>query len=470
MNVLGKRIVAIIFVIVNLIIFALCFLNNNIWYDETFTMALVQHSYRDIWSITAMDVHPPLYYFIVRSCMSIFGFKLYVARIVSLISFLLVLLVGITKIRKLFGDEVARIFVILCSAMPVMLRLELEARMYMWALLFILLVGLYAYEAITCNSKQKWIGLSAVSLLAAYTHYYALLAAGIIYIFVFAIIIFKHKKCFKEWLASGTFVFIGYIPWLSKLFNQMEKVSQDYWISKVSLKDLAKYIVYPFHIVEQIFPTAIVCILLLPILIIILKKVKEHYKSNEGIFGVLTFLLLIMIIAIGLGISITIKPIFIARYMSVALGLFWLGMAIFIAKCTEKLKLGIVFALFCILIIESLGQYAYENSKNSEMMMQLEKNMGKDASIIVSDTHSLGIASFYFDRNIVMLNKQKQLSAFEPQMKFASSEDVLKTDGEFYYIVADSKKVKKEFSEKVALDQDIEIEDHVYHIYKFKTN
>ena len=43
----------------------LCF-SSDIWYDELFTVGMIEHSYGELVRFTAADVHPPLYYCIVK--------------------------------------------------------------------------------------------------------------------------------------------------------------------------------------------------------------------------------------------------------------------------------------------------------------------------------------------------------------------------------------------------------------------
>ena len=44
----------------------LCFC-NDIWYDELFTMGLGNQSLSGLVSVTARDVHPPLYYMRIKN-------------------------------------------------------------------------------------------------------------------------------------------------------------------------------------------------------------------------------------------------------------------------------------------------------------------------------------------------------------------------------------------------------------------
>ena len=50
----------------------LCF-SGDIWYDELFTMGLAGQPLGELIAITAADVHPPLYYMIVKVFLGVFG-------------------------------------------------------------------------------------------------------------------------------------------------------------------------------------------------------------------------------------------------------------------------------------------------------------------------------------------------------------------------------------------------------------
>ena len=63
----------------------LCF-SDDIWYDELFTMGLASQPFGELISITARDVHPPLYYVIVKLFLIFFrvlGADRWVAAFVS---------------------------------------------------------------------------------------------------------------------------------------------------------------------------------------------------------------------------------------------------------------------------------------------------------------------------------------------------------------------------------------------------
>ena len=68
---------------------------SSIWHDEGFTAMLVKKfSYLEIIARTARDVHPPLYYLLLKPWTSLFGYSegLYGRLVPSLCSVLLLLL------------------------------------------------------------------------------------------------------------------------------------------------------------------------------------------------------------------------------------------------------------------------------------------------------------------------------------------------------------------------------------------
>ena len=45
----------------------------SFWFDESFTSALIRYEYSEIAGRTANDVHPPLYYYLLKAWGSVFG-------------------------------------------------------------------------------------------------------------------------------------------------------------------------------------------------------------------------------------------------------------------------------------------------------------------------------------------------------------------------------------------------------------
>ena len=75
---------------------------TELWYDESYTMGLVRHDFAQIVEIGSQDVHPILYYLMLKVFMIIFGDSIWVARLFSMIPAILTGILGYTHIRKDF--------------------------------------------------------------------------------------------------------------------------------------------------------------------------------------------------------------------------------------------------------------------------------------------------------------------------------------------------------------------------------
>lgn len=128
--------------------------------DETFSMKLVQHSYFDIAKLTAMDVHPPLYYWILKT-ITLLKYLLPIdvlilAKLASVLPYFILTVLSFTKIRRLFGIETAVFFFLCIMGMPKMMHYAVEVRMYSWGMLFLVLLYLAFYEWMQKESLDSW--------------------------------------------------------------------------------------------------------------------------------------------------------------------------------------------------------------------------------------------------------------------------------------------------------------------------
>lgn len=106
-------------------------------FDEYFTINLVRNSWADIIRLTALDVHPPLYYLAVKAAVTVFGENFFAWHLVSFLSFLGMVFITERFVRRVFGEREAYICVLAVCAVPNMLRYALEARMYSMSMLFV---------------------------------------------------------------------------------------------------------------------------------------------------------------------------------------------------------------------------------------------------------------------------------------------------------------------------------------------
>lgn len=147
----------IILIIIGIIFLLIPAFHSNIWFDESYSVAIVNHSFGEIWQIGANDVHPILYYWLLKIVNIIFGQNIIVYRIFSLLGIAALGTIGLTHIRKDFGKETGMLFTFFSFFLPVMLNYALEIRMYSWTIVFVTLMAIYLYRFIKIKISKCFV-------------------------------------------------------------------------------------------------------------------------------------------------------------------------------------------------------------------------------------------------------------------------------------------------------------------------
>lgn len=219
---------------------------SSIWHDESFTALLLRYSPGEIISRTALDVHPPLYYLVLKAWASIFGYTTVSLRLFSAICMGLAIILLIRLIQKMglgrrsvVGASVAMV------AAPYILRYAVEARMYAFG-------ALLAVIATTCFLDVLASAKARRKLPVAKTIIYVLSSAGLFYTQYFLSFIvlahfiyflqssYKEMGQFKEWIRKYSRIWVGFLavgglflPWLPTAIHQVQEVQGAFWIAPV---------------------------------------------------------------------------------------------------------------------------------------------------------------------------------------------------------------------------------------------
>ncbi len=350
----------------------LCF-SNDIWYDELFTVGLAEHSYAELVRLTAADVHPPLYYCIVKLFVDLC--KLIVpgagtvipAKIVSVMPYFILLLYAAAFIRKRFGLFVGGLFLFCVTAMPQLPAYTVEVRMYGWALLFVTAAFLHGWALVSTSvvrqddavgRRQKQtrslhgIAFVLCGLAAAYTQYFACVAVVMVYLCVLLAFWFIDRRRIKEWLFYVAVSVICYVPWLFALAGQLGAVSENYWILPLSWRSLGgcvKFLMKPAFADDRV-NTVLAVVLFISYLGLWCRGLSKHYHKgrvlgenvDRFLFATAGIAVLAGLVAFGFAASFLIRPVFVYRYMIPAAGCFWLGFALCLDEmlCKQKLPEG----------------------------------------------------------------------------------------------------------------------------------
>ena len=378
-----------------------CIFNGYIWQDEAFSIALSKKSILEIMKISMNDVHPPLYYIILKFGISIlnpFINNIQISsKIVSFIPYILMHIISITLIEKLFGKFTSFLFSIFSLGMPVFLTYAIEIRMYSYSYLFVTLTMIYTLKIIKEKNNVNFIYLGIFTVLSLYTHYFSALACVIIYAILMIYLILKDSKKLKLFFTTSFLVSLSFTFWLYNFIQSLSsRIASDFWIQKPSLKDIISYIKFPFSLMKLNFISYFLIIITYMIIIFSFKKVKKHIIYFP-------FSILFILTTIGTLISIFIKPIFINRYMIVALGCFWLSISLMINYSFNSKQKYIVSTIYLILSIFVIGDRIIMEKFYKNELKKLENAIEKYDLNIVTDEMGIQLPlSIYFPNKIIL--------------------------------------------------------------------
>lgn len=463
----------IIIIILGTIFISLGAFHTNIWFDESYSVAISNHSFSEIWNIGGNDVHPVFYYMMLKIVSLIFGNNILVFRLFSIVPIVILSILGITHIRKDYGERTGIIFSFLTLFLPIIAAYSSEIRMYTWVMLFVTITAIYANRIYKNELSIKNWGIFALfSLLSAYTHYYGLMFAGIINVILFIYLLKNRKgknKDLKIFIIQAIVECLLYVPWLYYFIKQLTLVGGGYWI-KLEFPDILYNVLGIQYMgsLSNIFGFCFAICLYIYLGFVIYRCKKERISIKNARKSLLLYVLIVLI-----AFLISLKsPILYPRYLMTITGLLIFFIADIMAKEKSKyITIEICIIIFVTSLISNINiiNNNYDNT-NMKQIEYLEENIKDDDIIVYSDIGNGSVFAVYFKDNKQYFyngdhwNVEEAYKAYGPQMETVENLDFLKdykgriwiidsTDSSFYndkfktddYKVIDSKVIKTKY-------------------------
>jgi hypothetical protein len=246
LNRLNKNIWFLLIFAVSVFLYLFNITFSDIWIDETFTKALVEHSFRDMMGLIKNDFHPPLYFYALKVFVTVFGGSTFTIRLFSVLGVLSSLVLGYVAGQRVFGKSGALYFCLLILSLPMLAAYSHDARMYTWGAFTVTGVFLYSVLFISTNRKSDLVFLMLFSLMAAYTHYYGLIAAFGANIFVGVLLFARKNRSWRIHLGFSFLAVLFYLPWLFVLLNHTKKAQEFFWVPAVTWQTILSCFIFPF--------------------------------------------------------------------------------------------------------------------------------------------------------------------------------------------------------------------------------
>ena len=230
---------------------------QSIWWDEGYSIGISSKSLSDIASSTAIDIHPPVYYWLLHFWLRLAGKSEFSARFLSLVFGVLIVALAYRLGLRLLGRNGAFLAAFLVAISPFFITYSQEARMYtletllglasVYFLTELLLRQSYPQEKQRIPSGILWGAYVLVTLLALYTDYFPAAIMVFENLFVGAWAIHGLVRNSVEWSYAGgvraqemaiprrslilrfalwwvfaqLVVVLLYLPWLNIAFRQV---------------------------------------------------------------------------------------------------------------------------------------------------------------------------------------------------------------------------------------------------------
>jgi len=374
-----QHILAMIVPVVLCVVYlALCTLNLNgaVWFDESYSAYLIRGDFGQIWSLTAVDVHPPLFYFLLKVWSLIFGTSDIALRFMSVFFGGVGIIFAFHLVKKWFGLKVATVGTTLLALSPMLIRYGQEMRMY--TLVFAIIVAAtYVLELALENPTRKryWILYAILVAVGMWTHYFtalAWLAQAIYLIFV------RKQNIFKRPLITTYLLAVAlYLPWIPSLFSQVKSVQGGFWIPEVSAVTPVDYFTNVLFfknaddLKDWLVPLFLIVVILTTFMVVtVYRKLKK--TEMRSFIGLLLLVFLPPALLILLSMP-PLKPMFIDRYVLYSASLFWLMAGSVVVLAQRKLKILPVAFAGVMLISAGVGIVNVETREPAEDIKSMVK-------------------------------------------------------------------------------------------------
>ncbi|MGQ9896147.1 MAG: glycosyltransferase family 39 protein [Acidobacteriota bacterium] len=200
---------------------------QNLWLDELYSLDVARRPLTEIVRCAAADIHPPLFYILLKIWVNLFGDSAAAIRSLSVVASLAALVSVFRLVAPRYGGQMALTTVLLMTVSAHQIFFAQEARMYSIVMAFVL-TALRGYAMWREAGVERGLAIYLWFALAAmYCHYFAVLAVVAINVH-FGLSAFGSTRATtrrqaRRWFTAQGVLALLYAPWLEVLVTQMQR-------------------------------------------------------------------------------------------------------------------------------------------------------------------------------------------------------------------------------------------------------
>jgi len=413
-----------IFVGIALVLFAGLSLLNiagpSIWFDEAFGAYMIHYNFLDIARYTATDVHPPLFYWLLKIWAAIFGDTEVGLRSMSIFFGAVAAIFGYLFTKRQFGRRAAIVGLFILVLSPLFIRFSQEARMYTLAAAIVMSATYVLMRALESKNRKTWVLYGILVSLGMWTHYFTALAWIAHWVWRYAVTyrngargkILAKKFFDKNWLTAYIVAVALFIPWIPAMVIQLLVVqSGGFWIGPIGVDTVTGYFGTLVYFLEHDHVTGWLAAGLVAMGALVTVLMIRTYRSGTQVFK-RNYLLLICLSGVPpvLLFIASLPPLtssFVERYVlpTAVASAFFMGVTlVYGLRGSKAWKQAVVYAVIGVMLVYGLSNvYFYGNyNKNSrtdiktkQLVKQVIEKSRVGEPIIVSSPWVFYEATFY---------------------------------------------------------------------------
>lgn len=393
---------------------------STIWFDEAFGAYIVHFNFLDIARYTATDVHPPLYYWILKLWTDFFGTTELAFRSLSLIFGASAITFGFLLVKRLFGRKAAWVSLLLLVISPMLIRYGQEARMYTLSATITLAATYVLAYAAESKKRRPWVIYGILVGLGMWTHYFT----AIVWLahWAWRAIVVRQsgkrgkefKKAFftKNWILAHIVAVGLFVPWIPLMLVQLTIIqAAGFWISPIGADTLTSYMTnvlfYLDHDQASGWYGAALAVIILMLAVFGVRLYRTLGKKQRQNYLLILSLTIVPVLLLALASLPPLRSSFVERYLLPAtIGFSLLAgitLTLGVAKLRRIWQVIIVSIVGVSMLVGISNVYYYGNyNKNShtkvasgDVVKEIQKRGKPGEPIIVKDWAVFYEAVFY---------------------------------------------------------------------------
>lgn len=413
--------------------------------------------------MTAVDVHPPLYYFCLKLWSLVFGTSDFALRFMSVALGAVAIILAFFLFKRWFGAKTAGILTLFLAVSPLLIRYSQEMRMYMLAFVWVISATLVLEIALKDKRRWAWIAYAVLIALGMWTHYFT----ALIWLVQLGYILWTFKK--EGWQKMAFWAYglavLLYVPWIPSFIQQVLYVQSGFWIGAVSLTTPLDFLSESLIYKEATEATGwlMVLVIALTAATAILLKYKRQQLNGDERNGLLKLVLLTLVPPLLLIILSLppLSPTYVTRYVVYSASFVWaiVGLGVIWglekAKNTQpkqaaRMKKVAIIAVLLAVVVATVGIIQVDTRDNTgeakTLMTALQPELATGEPIL-AHLNSMGYYEIFFyetpANHIYAVDMDVAWPSYEPIRTYdenylfgeAEVDEVISQNASFWYVV-----------------------------------